>query len=254
MKTFLLRLTISLGALVTGWLLFSAWQLPASRLNPEASDPSLLSHPCLDCTSQKVASFQHPIGSMSRSPAQSIIATPEQNQAQALTTRHYVRGQMPDNLLAISNADIRKFDRKISPETAGQKVYMHKLRQQPRDEDWAAATEEVLWQVQAQFYSAINGTTADKVEALHVECRTDLCYVDLPYDSYGRADRIRRGNDPKMDFGIFSLVGQEGEPFSHQLIVNGVGPSEDNQDVTRWILGFDRGEATASLYTSPPPG
>ncbi|NQD39098.1 hypothetical protein HPT27_18935 [Permianibacter sp. IMCC34836] len=170
-------------------------------------------------------------------------------------TETYFRGRMPDNLLSTRNADILEFGRLVSPETAGMKEYMHKLLLQDRVEEWASATEESLCQVTEQFYSVINSTADKKIQALHVECRTGLCYVDLPHDSYAQADRLRRGGDRRADLHIYALIGKEGEPFYHQLVENGVGTNYENENVTRWILAFDRGEATAAIYAnSPPPG
>ncbi len=240
-----------LALLVTGWFLIQEWrqlatgcvpnQTPFQR-QPETATGTL---PEPATGSERVALLAEPTQALPLEHMQQM-----QDPAKA-----YVRGRMPDNLQSIRNADILEFDRKISPHTAGGEVYMHKLQLQPRDEEWAIETEKTLRKVTEQFYSAINSSSKTKIEALHVECRTDLCYVDLPYDSYWMADDLRRGDDRKADTHIYSLVGKDGEPFANQLVKNGVGTNYEDKSVARWVLAFDRGEDTASLYAnSPPPG
>ncbi|NQD39099.1 hypothetical protein HPT27_18940 [Permianibacter sp. IMCC34836] len=245
------KLLLLLALLTTGWVVTQKWQQSATHSEteravlPQPADTTTIYRP------KTASEAVEPTFSAASTSASSLDPTQDMPEP----TETYVRDRMPDNLQSIRNADILEFDRKISPHTAGGAVYMHKLLSQPRDEEWASATEEILRQVTEQFYAAINSASNTKIAALHVECRTDLCYVDLPYDTYWESDKLRRGGDRKADMHIYSLVGKEGEPFAHQLVKNGVGTNYEDKSVARWILAFDRGEATAVLYAnSPPPG
>ncbi len=150
-------------------------------------------------------------------------------------------GEIPSNILDISNLDIREFDRKINPSNAGLKVFMHKLLLQERDDVWASETEAVLWRLQEEFFAELNAISKTEYKALEVDCRKDICYVDMPLSEYKKADSIRHDKNGLEFRHIIALVGGDGEPFAHQLAFNGISTrGYKSENIARWVLAFNR--------------